>query len=291
MPRMTDLEKRTYSFDDFVIVLVLYRTVLEDCNSFKTLVGTSRMDKKIDLLVYDNSPEVQERPLDFELQGFKVRYISDTGNPGIGKAYNTAIRFAKERSKKWILFLDQDTQIAPGMLQLYLDTINIKREIQIFATTLFGNDGRLISPSKYRFKRGFRLENIPKGKAFLKKIRPINSLLLLSAEVFETVGDYNEEIKLDFSDHEFLGRVEKHYREMYVVPADNRHSLSSSDDHDLQSIKSRFIIFCKGAHVAGGSGFISGMQYFIVCLLRALKLGIKFRALFFLKVVFKEWLV
>ena len=279
-----------YSFNDFVIVLVLYRTVLEDCNSFKTLVRTSRGAQKIDLIVYDNSPVSQERPDYFEYDGFKVRYISDTGNPGIGKAYNNAIEFAKEKNKKWILFLDQDTEIASEMLQLYLKMANSESEIRIFATTLFGSDGRLISPSRYRFKRGFRLDSIPKGKVFLKKIRPINSLLLVSNEVFETVGNYNEEIKLDFSDHEFLGRVEKQYGEMFVVPADNRHSLSSSDDHDLESIKSRFLVFCRGAHVAGRSGLISGIQYFVVCLLRATKLSIQFRSLFFLTVLFKEWL-
>ncbi|MFH6603058.1 glycosyltransferase [Maribacter algicola] len=287
---MTDLKESIYSFDDIVIVLVLYRTVLEDCNSFITLVRNVRHGEKIDLLVYDNSPVKQQRPASLEHQGIKLHYISDTSNPGIGKAYNTAIRFAREKEKKWVLFLDQDTQIAPEMLQLYLDAINVPSEIRVFATTLYGNDGRLISPSKYRFKRGFRLENLPKGKVSLKKIRPINSLLLLSVEVFETVGKYNEEIRLDFSDHEFLGRVEKYYNEMYVVPAHNGHSLSSSDDRDMESIRSRFVIFCKGAHVAAGTGFISRLQYFMVCLLRALKLSIKSRSLFFLKVMFKEWL-
>jgi len=280
----------TYSFDNFIIVLVLYRTVLEKCSSFKTLAQTKGKAEKLDLVVYDNSPISQGRPVFFESQGFNVHYISDTSNPGIGKAYNRAVNFAKQKNKKWLLFLDQDTKIAPDMLNLYLEKVNVESDMYIFATTLFGSDGRLISPSKYSFKRGFRLNFIPSGRVSLKKIRPINSLLLLSTAVFETVGGYNEEIKLDFSDHEFLGRVEKQYQEMFVVRADNRHSLSSSDDHDLESIKSRFVIFCKGAHVAGRSGIISGIQYFIVCLLRGMKLAIKFRTLFFLKAVFKEWM-
>lgn len=283
------LPNKEYSFNDFIVVLVLYRTVLEECNSYVTLARALHEDKKIDLVVYDNSPVAKERSGVFESRGFNVRYISDTSNPGIGKAYNTAIKIGRENKKKWILFLDQDTQIAPNLLGVYLTSVNTERDMHIFSSTLFGGDGRLISPSKYRFKRGFRLKGVPEGRVLLEKIRPINSLLLLSMEVFQTVGVYNEKIKLDFSDHEFLGRVEKHYKEMFVVQADNRHSLSSSDDHNLESIKSRFVIFCQGAHVAGGSGVIDGMQYFIVCLLRSIRLGMRHRTLFFIKVLFKEW--
>ena len=279
-----------YALSDFVAVLVLYRTVLEECSSFKTLVRALGEDKKLDLVVYDNSPVAQGRPEVFNSHGLSVRYFSDMGNPGIGKAYNTAVDFARKKNKKWMLFLDQDTQIAPNMLDLYLEKVNAEVDMHIFATTLFGSDGRLISPSKYRFKRGFRLNVVPIGMVPLDKIRPINSLLVLSIDVFEAVGGYNEKIKLDFSDHEFLGRVEKRFPEMFVIKADNRHSLSSSDDRDLESIKSRFLIFCKGAHVAGGSSFVARLQYFMVSLLRALRLGVQFRSLFFLKVVFKEWM-
>ena len=286
---MTD-PNRIYSFEDFIIVLVLYRTVLEECDSFKTLTRTVAGTGAIDLLVYDNSPVSQARQARFESEGIKVRYISDTNNPGIGKAYNTAVALAKKENKKWILFLDQDTQIATEMFDLYLEMVHTEQGMHIFATTLFGSDGRLISPSKYRFKRGFHLGFVPSGRVPLKKIRPINSLLLLSIEVFEQVGGYNEKIKLDFSDHEFLGRVEKYYEEMFVIQANNRHSLSSSDDSNLESIKSRFVFFCQGAHVAGSENPFSGIQYFTVCLLRAMKLGFKFKTPYFLKVLLKEWM-
>ena len=279
-----------YSFDDFMTVLVLYRTVLEESSSFKTLVHAAGEAKNLNLFVYDNSPVSQNRPEIFESSGLLVRYLTDTGNPGIGKAYNAAVDFAQEKNKKWILFLDQDTQVATNMLDLYLESVNSERDMHIFATTLYGADGQLISPSKYWFKRGFQLDFVPEGRVSLKTIRPINSLLLLSIEVFEKVGGYNEKIKLDFSDHEFLGRVEQHYKEMFVIGGDNRHSLSSSDDSNLESIKSRFIFFCQGAHEAGVGNFVASLQYFTVCLLRATRLGLKFKTGYFLKVLVKEWM-
>ncbi len=281
---------RHYSYRDFLVILVLYRTVLEDSTSFRTLSMGDTGSELIDLVVYDNTPESQERPEFFESNGFKIQYISDTSNPGIGKAYNRAVEIAKTKNKKWILFLDQDTQIAKDMLPLFLEHVNQEHGMHVFGTTLFGSDDRLISPSKYRFKRGFRMHHVPSGLIDLARIRPINSLLLLSIEVFNKVGGYNEKIKLDFSDHEFLGRVQKIYKQMFVIPADNRHSLSTSDDTNLESIKTRFKIFCEGAHIAGSSSFFFSIQYFIVCKLRAIKLSLQFRTLFFIKVLLKEWI-
>ncbi|MGB5555185.1 MAG: glycosyltransferase [Flavobacteriaceae bacterium] len=281
--------KPNFSYDDLLVVLVLYQEVLEKCNSFITLAKTERDGQNLDLVVYDNSPIPQERPEKFQVEGVNVRYISDTENPGIGKAYNRAVEIARQQNKKWLLFLDQDTGISSETISLFMKKINEELDIAVFATTLFGSDGRLISPSRYRFKRGFSLAEIQEGRHELKNIRPINSLLMLSLHVFDTVGGYNEKIKLDFSDHEFLGRVQQTFKEMYVVPAINTHSLSTSDDTNEKRIRTRFKIFCKGAHVAAGSNFADGVQYFIVCFLRAVKLNLRFRTFFFTSTLFKEW--
>ncbi len=278
-----------FSFDDFLIVIVLYRATLEQSTSFVSLSQTEGRIEHIDLLVYDNSPEVQGCPDVFERNGFKVHYISDPVNPGIGKAYNTGVEMARKKNKKWILFLDQDTKIAKQTLSLFLEKINREKGIKIFATTLFADDGRLISPSLYLFKRGFRLSNVPEGRRSLKRIRPINSLLLLSLGVFDTVGGYNEKIRLDFSDHEFMGRVQRKHPQMFVVRADNRHSLSSTDDVDFEGIKNRFTVFCHGAHVAGSDNMVVSLQYLLVCFLRALRLGIRFKTFFFIETLTKEW--
>lgn len=279
-----------YVLDDLFIVLVLYRISLEDSTSFKSLLNCNKEKEHIDMMVYDNSPIARKEKDSFNVNGFQVHYVKNPANPGVSKAYNTGINLAKKMGKKWVLFLDQDTRLDEDLLHLFLENVNTHNDMYIFATTLSGKNGNLISPSRYFFKRGFSLSKTPVGKCSLKGIRPINSSVLVSIAVFDKVGVYNEDIRLDFSDHEFFDRVSHHYKRMFVVPSKSFHSLSSSDDTNLESIKIRFGIFCEGAHIAGKKSFLSSLQYFIVCLLRGLKLSLKHRTLFFIKTLFNEWL-
>ncbi len=284
-----DIEGK-YTLDDFLIVMVLYRIDLEDAPSFKSLSDCNKEELIIDMVVYDNSPVSADSPDVFTKKGFHIQYISDPANPGISKAYNTGVSLARKLKKKWILFLDQDTTLDKNLLHLFLANCNEQRDEVIFATTLYGTDKNLISPSRYFFKRGFTLSKIPKGKCKLKRTRPINSTVLVSMEVFDKVGGYNEAIRLDFSDHEFFDRVNQHFKHMFVVPSKSFHSLSSSDDTNIEGIKIRFGIFCEGAHIAGKSSFLNSLKYFIVCAFRGLKLNLKYRTLFFMNTLFKEWL-
>ena len=278
-----------YSFEDFLIVIVLYKVNLKDSTSFITLSKANPNKSAIDLFVYDNSPTKSQENTDFVLHGFNVHYVSDNENPGVSKAYNNGVKYAKVKNKKWVLFLDQDTTLSDTILQSFLKAINREPEIKIFATTLFDQKKNLVSPSLYFFKRGFRLSNVPSKVCSLNKITPINSSLLVSIEVFDKVGMYNENIKLDFSDHEFMGRVRKVYDKFYVIEEDNYHSLSSSDETDLNSIKKRFEFFCNGALEAGRTTWLDSLQYLIICILRATKLNMKFKTLYFSNVLFKEW--
>lgn len=279
-----------YTLDDFLIVLVLYRVSLENSTSFTSLLKCNKEEEHVHMMVYDNSPAATMNKESFDIKGFQVQYINDPSNPGVSKAYNTGIGLAKQKEKKWVLFLDQDTTLDKNLLQLFLKNCNEYRDEVIFATTLFGADENLISPSRYFFKRGFSLSKIPIGKCKLKRTRPINSSVLVSTAVFDKAGRYNEAIRLDFSDHEFFDRVNQHYKYMFVVPSKSFHSLSSSDDTNIVRIKLRFGIFCKGAHIAGKKSLLNSLQYFIVCLLRGLKLNVKHKTLFFTNTLLKEWL-
>lgn len=286
---MANATKVLYTIDDFLIVLVLYRIDLEHSPSFISLDKCTNKLHPFDLMVYDNSPGASSEINNFERNGFRIHYINDPSNPGVSTAYNTGISFAMEKKKNWILFLDQDTTLDETLLDKLLVEINTNQDVSIFATTLFGSDDKLISPSGYFFKRGFSLSKPPIGKCELQRTRPINSSVLIATEVFKKVGVYNPRIRLDFSDHEFFDRVTEHYKYMRVVASNSAHSLSSSDDTHLDEIKIRFGIFCEGAHVAAKKSWISGVQYFIVCAMRAIKLDIQFKTAFFIKTLFKEW--
>ncbi|KAG1650677.1 hypothetical protein GQR58_027839 [Nymphon striatum] len=286
---MSNAALAPYTLDDFLVVLVLYRIELKDSPSYISLSKGIKQDQQIDMLVYDNSPDKNAETKHFEDNRFRIQYINDPSNPGVSTAYNAGISKAAETNKKWILFLDQDTTLDETLLDKFLNEVNTRKDISIFATTLFGPNKNLISPSRYFFKRGFALSKTPTGVCKLDRTRPINSTVLVATQVFKKAGLYNENIRLDFSDHEFFDRVNQQYEHMFVVHSNSFHSLSSSDDTNIEGIKIRFGIFCEGARIASNKRFVSGFQYFIVCGLRALKLSIKFRTSYFMNTLFKEW--
>jgi len=287
--QIVDPSRKPYTFDEVLIVLVLYGIELQHSPSFRSLVKCNKEKRGIDLMVYDNSPGQNSETKYFEKEKFRITCINDPKNPGVSKAYNCGIALAKEKNKKWILFLDQDTTLDESLLDKFLEAINSHRDIQIFATTLFDSDHNLISPSRYFFKRGFARSTPPIGKCKLNKTRPINSSVLISTEIFEKVGWYNPKIRLDFSDHEFFDRVSKRTKYLQVVASKSFHSLSTSDETNIEKIKIRFGFFCEGAHVAAKNSPLSRFQYFVVCIFRALKLSIKFKTFFFIKTLFNEW--
>ena len=68
----------------------------------------------MDIVVYDNSPEYNTSFIDNEKDNiyFAIHYIADYSNSGVSKAYNITARLGRTLNKKYLLLLDQDTEIA-----------------------------------------------------------------------------------------------------------------------------------------------------------------------------------
>ncbi|TWI93816.1 GT2 family glycosyltransferase [Mucilaginibacter frigoritolerans] len=276
--------------EDFIAIIVLYKIKLIESKTFLSLsAALNNSQTSIDLVVYDNSPVFNQGDEFNSYKNFNIIYIPDLLNSGVSKAYNKGVEFASQMNKKWVLLLDQDTEFPDNTLQSYLSAIKEYPEKKIFAPIMFVNESKIISPFRYMFMRGFSLKFIEPGINSFNKYSLINCGLCVNVEAFLINGGYNELIKLDFSDHDFIKRFKKSVSDKFVViDLRVKHELSSETNNSLTSDLVRFDYYLEGA------GYISSSlkeKFFLKlnATLRCVKLTLLHRNLGFLIKLFK-WL-
>lgn len=276
--------------NSLLIIIVTYKEPFDKCESFSSILS-EKDDYKLSFFIYDNSPnqyKSYESYSNYINKKIEVTYYHDSNNSGLGIAYNRGAQLANELGKKWLLLLDQDTSFSNNILQEYYEAVNNNLTIEIFAPTLYSLKGKLLSPSKYLFKRGFKLSYIPQGLTPLKRITPINSGILITTKLFNLVGGYNERIRLDFSDHAFMDKIRNAKNNFFVINSNSTHNLSSETTGSLEKELTRFSFFCEGAKIAAKDSQ-SYVNYFIIAVLRAAKLSLNFKKNSFLFILFKTW--
>lgn len=268
-------------------VIVLYETDLEDSQTFKTIQRSlSLQSESLEVLLYDNSFNPRYNSEYFEKGNIKINYIHDSSNSGIGKAYNKGAVFAKRLNKKWLLLLDQDTEFPNTIFDAYLKGIKESPSIKLIAPILHLTNGSIFSPCRYIFNRGFFKKKVKPGLNSLKYSSPVNSGMLVDVETFEKVGGYNEKIKLDFSDFQFIEkfkRVQRHFLLLNEICIQD----FSNDVSDIDNLEKRFIIYCNDAKNCDSYHLSDPLFYGLNSFLRAVKLCFRTRSAIFLKRWFK----
>ncbi len=276
----------TNFIDCLAVVIVVYNTKLETSESFQSVEGMRRRGNTLDLIVYDNSPTPQQ-PI--ETPGLRITYFHDPENSGVSKAYNVAAAHATALRKEWILLLDQDTTLPADILEAYQNEIDRHPEISLFVPVLKLQNGKIFSPCSYRFKRGFYLKTIAAGIHSLNKLAPVNSGMLVNLKAFHEVGGYNEKVKLDFSDFQFIERFRKVYKTFYVVDIICEQDFSD-EEISLPTQAKRFRYYCEGARNIEKGGAWDWIQYNSFVLLRAMRLTIRYGNVSFLRTYFSAFL-
>lgn len=268
--------------EDLIAIVVIYNMELDHSKTFQSLNRALKKNKqRLDLIVYDNSPNKQFHSEEFQLESFQVFYFSDANNPGVSKAYNTGFIRAEEMGKKWMLLLDQDTDFPENVFDKYLEAIQQSPKIKLFAPTLM-TQHLIFSPSKYFLKRGFHLKVITPGIYDLNSIVPVNSGIMVDRIAFGKVGGYKEDVKLDFSDFQFLQRFKKHYRNFAVVDLVCQHGFSDLDLTDIEDMEKRYAYYCEGAKNSI-ENYSDRLILPLISLMRGLKLTLRFKSMVFIK--------
>lgn len=272
-------------------VIVLYNSKLEDSKTFTSLsLALNNHTNDLDLFVYDNSAKANYEYEKLKLRNYNIIYYHDKDNPGVSRAYNVAARYGLRLSKKWLMLLDQDTNFDENIFSSYQKNIESNPGIKLFVPVIKLPDGRIFSPSKYRFKRGFHLRKIKPGLQSLKKLSPVNSGMLIDLKSFFVVGGYNEKVKLDFSDFQFISRFKKVFNQFIVVSSSAIQEFSDNSQ-DVSQQLNRFRIYCECAKSCSIGDVWELWQYSLISFLRAFKLVFRFKTHKFVKIWFNSFLL
>jgi rhamnosyltransferase len=221
--------------------------------------------------------------------GINILYLHNAANPGISKAYNVGYKIAKKLGKKWLLLLDQDTLFNEDMFKQYFYAIDNNPDIYLFAARLT-DQNEIFSPCKYYLKRGFLLHDIKPGLHSLIKIALLNSGILIAAQAFGKTGGYDEKIRLDFADFEFLERFKKYYQNFYLINYQCIHHFASISNKNQQEVMDRYKYFCNGA-VHFSQSFSDFLILMLWTLIRGIKLSFQYKNFIFFILFVKFFLL
>lgn len=263
-------------FEELLVVIVLHKPRPENSSAYASIqTALNILPVLPEIFLYDNSPQ------NASLNHLQVTYFHDPRNSGVSKAYNDAAVIAAKQNKKWMLFLDQDTNVDQGLFEKFARAMSAHPESVAFVPGMKDRKG-LVSPFYFASGRGRRIKTLPE-KLSLKAFRFINSGLLIKHSAFIQAGGYDERIPLDFSDIAFgerLSKITDHFR---IINATLDHSFSATAKLPLKEALTRFHYFCRGALIMGK---ISGRVYLynIRTFIRASYLVCKYRNFGFIKI-------
>lgn len=276
--------------ENILPILVLYKQNLRDSISLKALSDhLTKNGKKLDLFVYDNSPFPSELS-QFEFKQFNICYIHDKMNSGVSKAYNSGARYAAKINKTWLLLLDQDTKFPENFITDYLTAVEKNPDIPIFCPILQTQYGHIMSPCLYIRKRGVWVKHIKQGILNFNKYSPVNSGLMIYLEAFNKAGGYNESVRLDFADFQFIEKIRNYYSRFFLIDMVCIQEFSGFEK-DVSVLESRFRLYCEGARNCKRKNTTEDIWYLIEVLRRLAGLTIKAKTLVFFPIFFKEYLL
>jgi rhamnosyltransferase len=263
--------------EQIFFVIVLYKRKPEESPAFKAIYSLAiENNQPVSLFVYDNSPEPAEVKLPF------VFYRHDPKNSGVSKAYNEAFRVARDLNKKWMLLLDQDTEIQPSLFAAYQHAVSLYPGIKVFVPQIVDTRG-IVSPFRLTWGKGFRMKKALPGIYLFRNACIINSGMLIATDAFDTVNGFDEQFPIDMSDIVFTERLRSYYPEFVLINSYCRHTLSSSrESKDLEEDLRRFKVMSNAVKLykKKSNAFVSPA---LILLPRGMKLSMKYKTISFIQ--------
>jgi len=262
---------------------VLFESSLNESSSFLSLTqNLKNSDALLRCLVFDNSPITNSIKLQTQSFPWQFSFEHHPENPGLSKAYNRGFEIAQKAGKKWLLLLDQDTQFPINAFEKYFEAVSRFPNEALFAPVL--SDGsRIFSPCGYFYKLGYHLKQIEPGLTNFRGKSVLNSGILIRVNAFKLAGGYNERIRLDYSDHEFIERLKLHCPNFVVLDLQCLHDVFENQN-DFQKSIQRFRVYHEGA-MEFATNLVSKLVLGLQVIRKMIRLSIRFRSLQFLKIL------
>ena len=271
--------------DEIIFLIVTYKEKYYECDSFTSLLKSFKRSgvPALNVMVFDNTVDDGWEIAPQSIPHVNVYYYTEKSNRGISHAYNFLALKASDKGFKWMVLLDQDTSLPEDFISQYLTVCSRNK---IYCPKVFVGDN-LMSPSLYKNYRSYPLRQIEPhiSEIDLAGISCINSGLMINIDYFLSVGGYNENIQLDFCDHDFLLKIKKLGLECIGIIDCKLYQNFSFETHNKEQAITRYKMFVRDI-----KGFYKGKSaikvFFNVDLPRLLKLTYQHKSLRFLSIRF-----
>lgn len=276
------------SCPNIAFVIVTYNEEFFRCSAymslFSSIMANSGWNNYL-IYIYDNSdkPDWQIHYQHLK-EADHIRYFHNPHNPGISVAYNDVARNAQKEGCEWFILFDQDTTLPIDAVQKYKDAIAERPEWQIKAPILHLKNS-IFSPHRTFLGRSSAVKSIEPGIYSFRELRVVNSGLAIYLPLFLEVGGYNEKIKLDFADFQFLSRIQKKINKFQLLSINCLQDFSHDEPNVSKALK-RFAIYIKDYRNCELDGTVQTLQYALLAFTHTLKLTIKFKTVKFLNLYF-----
>ncbi len=236
-----------------LIVVVLYRAA-NDSNSIETAVTLRCLESAMlaapvlletyNVLMWDNSERVAD---DVNLRfPFDYRHTLSHGaaNHGVSGAYNGALEVAIRYGYKWMLLLDDDTEVTADFLDgmwKHQCAVSGNTVIAAIAPLLFERDFQL-SPQQVLTHR-HRPVAPGAPRILVSESFAANSGVMIRTAALKEIGGYSVDFWLDYSDIELFRRLYRAGKQIFLA-ADLRlqHSMTMLD-YDGRMTTARYTNF------------------------------------------------
>lgn len=223
-----------------LVIIVLYKTYISDSLSYKTLIENIDKLKKYSprILIYNNSPEFQIPPSN----DYIVR--NSVENEMLVGAYSYAYKMANSEDYKWLLLLDQDTELTAE----YFDELNIflsrsdNEKYEVVVPILFSKNHHL-SPiackkdiGPYAGIKKIKKQNDIDSQIDNHFIVAYNSVSLISVSALNKIGGFGNDYKLDMLDYYYYYKLSEIKSKVYLLPVSLNQNLSLLEDNSFMSI-------------------------------------------------------
>jgi glycosyltransferase, group 2 family len=267
---------------DIVFGIVTYKEIFWKTVTFQNLVNSIKKFTSLNrviIYIVDNT-DIEDWHVEVPKEYKDFVIYEKMWNPGISVAYNKIQKYALNNNIEWLVLLDQDTTLPTNMVDIYLKSIDC-RDVEIKVPIVYIEKG-ILSPSKYRNYHSFLFKKLSPGIISFKDISCINTGLMINTIFFKEVGGYNENLKLDFCDHDFIERAKKKSDKLEILDINLYQDFSSITHTKKQAIErykryiNDFKVFRKNRNKL--------LLFLWVDFPRLLKLTIKYKTLAFLRI-------
>lgn len=271
--------------DSILFAIVSYKEKYYYCDSYRTLLSSYEIYGNVEplnLMVFDNTDSPNWEVIVEEKNNVLINYECPKVNTGISFAYNRIHDFAQNNNFGWIVFFDQDTSLPLDVYQVYKNKIKDKKFKVIAAPIVMSNE-KVLSPCPTNSYRKLFSKPILAGEALeLEHYTCINSGLMVNTQFYAAIGGYDENLKLDFCDHDFIERAKKSVKSLEVLNLKFIQDFSTDNDNLEQSLFRYKIFINDYKEYAKTRNKI--VLFLRIDVKHLLKLSLRFKTLAFLKI-------